>query len=1413
MPEHHEVAEWKEMIGRRYENYLRTLFYFKDNHLRASFRAALEAGDGLLKGPFGQQDRGFVHGLTASEIADEAFAGKASGLYAGLLDKALYQHQERALRRVHFDGHSVVVATGTASGKTESFLYPILFSLYQEHLDRTLTRPGVRAMVLYPMNALANDQRDRMGAVCGKLLGARSDFKFTFGQYIGQTPYNSRDTSRNASAVVNGRLPGELIYRQEMWDNPPHILLTNYSMLEYLLLRPSDSPLFDGDRGRHWKFVVLDEAHQYRGTRGMEMGMLLRRLKERVRAGGRTTGFRCIATSATMTSGRTAGDREAVARFAAALFGEELSTEDVVFEATGPSTIGKPRRYHLFCRALEGAFLVHDGGEDRVVLNRLAHGPNSGEAVPLEIALCRECGAHYYVGRQVGGQLQEADRDPSRKNFGVEYYLPSDNGDHELCRGCGKIWASVGRAPCDCAAAVRVQRCPNHPKQPDQLAECKSCGYRRGGIGDPVRGIVHGSDGPNAVIATALLELLLDDDSHKTDDSRKVLAFADSRQEAAFFAWYIDDTYTTLRDRSLIYRAMDSATDGTEGLSVGDLADELWRQWDDKGMFRQSDTGKTKQKRVLESIMAEAITSDRRLSLEGVGLVRWFTALPEDIEVPKALLASPWSLSHEQARLLVQRVVDDFRLRRAVELPTGAPPWQKVSPWPQAAICRGPPRKRRGVSQWGSRQTSVVSHFLTRVLAAGPGGLAKEGESISEAAVGLMNDVWNTLMKRDRGVASRDLFLERVSQAGSFRVRPQWLRVALARSDELWECDTCGSVNTVNIRDVCARNGCSGWLKPTEHRRLEENHYRMLYQNPRVLSRLRAEEHTAQIDSDEARRRQEEFRRGDIQLLSSSTTFEVGVDLGDLETVFLRNVPPETFNYTQRVGRAGRRNRPGLAVTYCRRNPHDLYHYEDPRQRLIEGEVRPPRLTISNDKIIRRHMTAVALAEFFKVEKQRFKNVEAFAGNWDTPDGTTTFRDFISRNSRSLVAVLQRIVPSNMHKDVGLMDNKWIEQVAGPDSRLAKAESVVCNDYCAMESVVQRLFDERRRDWSKLTHRVEGRKRAMGQETVLSFLSRRAVIPKYGFPVDVVELDTHHNRGVSLSRDLSQAIAEYAPGSRVVANKLEWLCTGIKVVEGLSLPVRSYQYDDARNFRQWDDTTPGKGVRRYVSPVFGFSTPLYEEPQEPRGRARRLYTTRPFFRGVAPARTAGTIAGVRITKAQPGELVVLCEGRKRMGFHVCLTCGSGFVERKVPHKSADGRACEGMLERLSLGHELVTDVVRLQFQGLRGEWEAYSVAYAVLLGAAKTLDVPDTDLNVTITAGEQASETGIVLYDNVPGGAGLVAQLEREAVFRETLERARDRVDGGCGCGVSCYGCLRSYRNQFAHPHLNRTVAARYLGE
>lgn len=1399
MPDAFNIQQWPEFVRERYENYLKTSFFFKDPKLRASFEAALQKSDGLLKGSFPEQAKDFKKGQSAQSLAEACFPGESNDLLPALLESQLYFHQERAVSAVHFEGRNLVVATGTASGKTESFLYPILFELYRQHLSGELDKPGVRAMILYPMNALANDQRARLGRICELLRDAGSGFKPTFGQYIGQTPKDSNDRCRNASARAKNRFVGELVFRSEMWSNPPQILLTNYSMLEYLLIRPDDSPLFDHDRGTHWQFVVLDEAHQYRGAKGMEMGMLVRRLKQRLREGGQRFPFRCIATSATISSGQGEDEKQVVAEFASELFGEYFASSDIIFgELEPPSKESSPQRYHAFLRALEGAFLIHEDGSDAVVLNRKVGTRSSADAKPLEIALCRECGQHYYVGKERNGVLSEAVRDPSQSDFGVDFYLPDEKGAEYLCRCCGML--SNIPTSCDCDADIKVTKCDRDKKNADQIKECKACGYQRGGVGDPVQEIVHGSDGPNTVIATALHELL-------PADRRRVLAFADSRQEAAFFAWYAEDSYRSLSDRNFIMRAMKAKQVAQEGLSINDLRSRLISQWNRVGSLDESKTTEEIKLDALTKILREAITPDKRLSLSGVGLVRWFVKIPEAWKMPDAMLEAPWNLSSEEANNLIGYILDDLRFRRAVNLPSDANLiWRDLTDWPQQEYCFGKPGGRKNVLQWGGSQSAIVKHYLYRLLSGS--GLHKAQKEA--ASIDLMKKIWRSL----REIPNANL-LERANLDGTFQLNHRWLRIKPAKVKEIFECEACGSLTPHNIREVCPRNRCPGQLAPVDQERLEKNHYRILYESSKLPPKLIAEEHTAQIESDKARERQDKFKDGSINLLSSSTTFEVGVDLGELDAVFLRNVPPEPFNYTQRVGRAGRGDSPGLAITYCRRNPHDLYHFEDPHGRVIKGEVRPPRLQLTNEKIILRHIVAAALSAFFRDQPQRFKSVEHLVVEWEKPRACSDLKLFCEHN-HGISESLRLIVPEKLHARTGIEDGSWIERITDSDSRFGLVEVEACADFLDMKKLRISYFKQ---DRDNQIRRIWHRMNTISTEQVLNFLSRKAVIPKYGFPVDVVELEVRSvdrkSTGIELQRDLSQAIAEYAPGSKVVANKKQWESFGVKHVEGKEWRVQYYQYDDARNFKQWQEGDPTRppNARKYLIPEFGFITPLFTKPKEPQGRMGRLYTSRPFFRGFDQSSSPETkdILGARVTKAVPGTLVILCEGRNRRPFYICPTCGAHSADPTPKHQSPFGSECKGTLKKFSLGHELVTDVVRLQIPELKDEWDTYSVAFACVLGAAEVLDVPDSDLNVTISGGECPHESSIVLYDNVPGGAALVAQLEREDVFVAMLRRAQKRVEGKCGCDSSCYGCLRSYRNQFAHPHLNRKRALKFL--
>jgi len=1174
--------ELAQEIEARYQRYLKTTFYFRDPILRTSFEEALKSGH-LSKGPYLEATPVFRRGQAPLYLfpsllgfqPDEGFLKAVQG------PRPLYKHQEEAIQRV-FQEHNVVVATGTGSGKTEAFLYPILLHLYREFQSSKLGQ-GVRALILYPMNALANDQRDRLGEICKRLQDENSPFRFTFGQYIGETPEDENDSRRHARDHIANRLPGELVLRSEMRTAPPHILLTNYSMLEYLLLRPDDSPLFDNGRAQWWTFLVLDEAHQYRGSRGIEMAMLLRRLKQRLREGGRSKPFRCIATSATLAEGDK--DKPAIAEFASHLFGEDFLEEDMILgdpepipepspqslspddyhflvgilagksEETsnhlaeladkliaslpgngGPSkkTIGillqrdsrttrlrrlitanptevkdiadqvfddlpvekrafalselvelllqardpisdaplLSARYHLFLRSLEGAFVSY-WPEKKVFLDRKG---GDGQYTAFEVALCRECGQHYFVGPKdfKGGNLakMEAIRDPSHLNFGATFFRPIEGSEDEneedenseaadrqvfqLCVRCGEIGKDKPKCGHDDLIRVIRERSQGDEDKADQMVECGVCGYRAAGR-DPVREVVHGTDGPHAVIATTLYQYL-------PEKRKKVLAFADGRQEAAFFAWYLEDSYGDILGRNLVLKAIQTAYPyAQEGLSLRTLAAHLFRQFPDAFREKPSDRKPEIMPNIWRALYREYLTDEQRISLEGVGLVRWSVEWPDWLTVPDALKYPPWSLTEQEAWGLMSVLLESMRTDRAVELRAEkgvSLSWIDLDlqasqmrfrigrPARPKGIRYWPVRSWDGVDQWNHMRYTKRSTFLAKLLKNSMSDEEKLNQSVEA-----LRAIWETFQRCEERVPRDDRLLVPIDDARM--LNPDWWRLRLITGDDtIFQCNTCGRLQTASIRAVCPRQSCSGTLEKKRLKDLEPNHYRLLYEE-KLPGSLRVEEHTAQLDHEKAREFQKDFKEGRIHVLSCSTTFELGVDLGDLDTIFLRNVPPEAFNYAQRVGRAGRRERPGFAITYCRRGPHDLYHFAEP-QRMLSGKVRPPALSLRNEKIITRHIVATALPSFFRAFPGRFKReedrasrVERLFADMANPSAVADFKAFLHERQAELEESLTAIVPPDpkIIVQVGLDNGTWIDKITGDNSRLSLAEDEISSDY------------------------------------------------------------------------------------------------------------------------------------------------------------------------------------------------------------------------------------------------------------------------------------------------------------------------------------------------------------------------------
>ena len=243
-----------------------------------------------------------------------------------ILGRPLHHHQEIALLKSCRDNKSILVATGTGSGKTETFLYPLAHRLLE---DPAPNSPGVRCLIIYPMNSLANDQLYyRIAPLFGVHLSAAN---ITFGRFTSQIKANTDRKDEEIRLKNNDKLmrvlgntskiPSNwLLTREEMLRTPPKILITNYAMLEHLLLLPRNAPLFAQNT---LQTIILDEIHTYTGAQATEVAFLIRKLKTRLKLDRQLQVF---GTSASLPEGGEADQK--ICRFASDLFGEKI--EDIV---------------------------------------------------------------------------------------------------------------------------------------------------------------------------------------------------------------------------------------------------------------------------------------------------------------------------------------------------------------------------------------------------------------------------------------------------------------------------------------------------------------------------------------------------------------------------------------------------------------------------------------------------------------------------------------------------------------------------------------------------------------------------------------------------------------------------------------------------------------------------------------------------------------------------------------------------------------------------------------------------------------------------------------------------------------------------------------------------------------------------
>jgi len=1618
-----------QRIREDYERYIETAFPTKNAALRQQFRELLRRRDFLVRGPYLEATPPFVSGKSIREMVATGMLcqsmadldGPGFPEYGYPIDRRLYCHQEQAITKVR-NGRNVVVATGTGSGKTESFLLPVIDHLLREREAGTLSRPGVRALLLYPMNALANDQLKRLRRLLQKVPDV------SFGRYTGQTLEHQDMAEQDFRHVFPNepRIENELISRDEIRERPPHILLTNYAMLEYLLLRPTDTPLFDGAFSGSWAFVVVDEAHSYSGAAGMEVGMLLRRLKDRVMK-NRLGALRCIATSATLGGGRA--DFPRVTDFANALFDEvfewdehdeqrqdivEPSIQDessfskpwgkptpelydavrahfgdiramagiarihgvpddvvdqAIMESQGSSDAflfrvfhgdmrvqslkaflrAKPSsltsaataegvfgsegekfvralvslvslctqaklfsdsaplisaRYHLFCRALEGAFVTFPTRETlRLHLAPVDHTMEDGiPCQAFEIATCTRCGHTVLAGglesdlvREDGTVLSglylrqlhpsENERSTSKIYFSWDV-LPEANVDEDeavladaepiplasnpgtLCTACGAFILGINEPTCDCGTKRHLVVYEVQMKE-GRLSTCPACGAQT-----PYEDIVHrfytGQDAPVAVLASSLYQHLSPEPiSSRPGGSRKLLTFSDSRQDAAYFAPYLETTHRGLLHRSLITKALTLHREryGLEPARPLGLADTFLTELSrDLKLFPAPGDAAREHKERCSWVFQELLALDRRLGLEGTGLLAVQYTRPSEWRTPDSLLQSPWNLNEDAAWHLVEVLLDTLRFSGCLSVEPADITAAEFEPRNRLVYCReigGDQARGLTLLGWLPRRDLRAGvnnrrfDYLRRILTKRT--LNQAGPDEAEV-MKLLRQLWRSLT--DTPVL-KAVMLDTLNLGVAYHLNPDYVEMHSGTSGEIeWRrCSSCHTVGAITVQGVCPTMRCMGTMLLFDPEvELANHHYRRLYLEmqpvPMVVS-----EHTAQWGARKAAEIQQQFMDGAINVLSCSTTFELGVDVGELQAVLMRNVPPTTANYVQRAGRAGRRTgSAAFALTYAQRRPHDMTHFVKPEE-FISGRIKPPVIEIRNPKIVRRHVHSVALAEFFRLHPDTFKDVEAFFFLEIEGDiAPVILESMLAAKPSHLLASLLDIVPqdTDIRNELRLEEWGWVADLIQVDKEgrfggvLGAAAEEVLYDLAEYERLKQEAGAAEKYPRAMALKRQANNIR---RRQLLGFLASRNVLPKYGFPVDLVALRLKPSSDVAqeleLDRDLKVAISEYAPGGEVVAGHRVWTSTGIRRLPGRDPREFAYavcphcgrfhesiQHKDLPvTCQACGEAVRGRGARSglFVVPAFGFFSNK-DPAMVGRSRPKRLYSSRVFFSEHAAALTDGDFrsfpegshgerrAVLLYRFSRQGKLVVVNSGIANRGFLICQSCGyaepAPLKPRRSPrsHQNAYDKQCSGPLESRHLGHEFLSDVLELRFSADRRHdpenslW--WSLLYALLQGASEVLGIERDDIDGCLYPyGERDRPPAIVLFDNVPGGAGHVRRIgdTLHDVLKETYRLTAHCQS--CDEETACYACLKTYDNQFRHHLLRRGPVARFLDE
>ncbi|MEI6448108.1 MAG: DEAD/DEAH box helicase, partial [Actinomycetes bacterium] len=666
---------------------------------------------------------------------------------------------------------------------------------------------------------------------------------------------------------------------------------------------------------------------------------------------------------------------------------------------------------HAFVRGVGGAVVTFPKGrkEPRLWLSAEEAVKHDEHLVRCGVLTCRTCGQHYFEhhlsdwtftqaapggGRAVDDrrfwESQSASADGKRVVFTdriisaeAEDEDPESTARVHLCRQCGAVHPEpLGK--CDqCGtqdALVELLAVKESEKEPGKLTSCVACSTR----GSALSGVYKEPVRPVRAVQVADVHVIGQEMLHHAERPR-LLIFADNRQDAAFQAGWMKDHARRFRLRSIMFERIRQGP-----VSIGDLTDyldkrlaaddslshllapEVWRVTPKE----EAGTRHAEERRLYLrlQVLRELVTGiKQRLGLEPWGRMRVdykdLDATAGWIETEAGALGVPAQRLADGIADLLDRERRSFKLHDAVTALFG-----RFWGGGDREVANGYISEMQGVpkgiklSRTADDAPERVSHWSGQRGETTVRNAVKKWGVKPDDAAAFVKRMWDFLVELKLLVPvnltnNRGKPLPKCS--GAYQVNGD--KMLMTPTDTLWRCSVCRRAQTRETpHGKCQSLRCEGTLKPVRENP-DDYDLEML---DRTTVPILAREHSAMVPTHEREVIERDFKGpgNTVNTLSCTPTLELGVDIGALDAVMMRNVPPLPANYWQRAGRAGRRQRMAVNLVYARPTTHDHFYFSDPLRMLL-GRVDPPRFNLSNTLMVARHVHAMMLTWFRRASR------------------------------------------------------------------------------------------------------------------------------------------------------------------------------------------------------------------------------------------------------------------------------------------------------------------------------------------------------------------------------------------------------------------------------------------------------------